>query len=177
MRLQGLFLAMPVAEDKQTTTGSAFPRHPKHFISSAIFTPAPRPAENTNSIPQEFKTTSFDIIKTFDFNVPTGDNLQKPTETSINLEEVREFVRKLNSEEKIKNLDKFPHHLTEKSMVIIVQVHNRPDYFAHLLRSLSKARGIESALLVISHDFYNEYINSLVDAINFCKVSHLAMIN
>lgn len=174
MRLQGLFLAdIPLANDnKQSFTGSVFPRHPKHFISSAIFTPVPRSSQNTDSELQAFLRTSSDNIKTWIYKVPT---VQNPTQIStIKLDEIRKFVQKLNSEQKIKNLDKFPDHLTDKSVVIIIQVHNRPDYFAHLLRSLSRARGIENALLVISHDFYDEYINSLVDAINFCRVSAIS---
>lgn len=163
MRLQGLFLAMPLSNNKQIgTAGSVFP-HQRHYISSILFTPVPRTMDNLQDKLHEIEATKSS------YNIPS---LQiQPTETvPIDVEEVRQFVRKLNSEEKIKNLDKFPGRLKDKSMVIIIQVHNRPDYFAHLLRSLSKVRGIEDALLVTSHDFYNEYINSLVDAINFCKV-------
>eukprot|EP01047_Picozoa_sp_COSAG01_P027751 COSAG01_NODE_1840_length_9078_cov_149.015481_9_plen_54_part_00 len=36
------------------------------------------------------------------------------------------------------------------ALIIVVMVHNRPKYFASVLRSLEKAKGIEKALLVVS---------------------------
>lgn len=174
MRLQGLFLAMPVQnEDKQF--GSVFPKqhHQRHYIN---YNPLPTDLlYSPHSL--EFTTDNFLAARTSRKHVvlPTPNlilpSLGQGSEPPLDIENVRKIIQNINSKERIKNFDKFPSPLNEKSMVIIVQVHNRPDYFSHLLRSLSAVSGIQDGLLVISHDFYSEFINSLVDAIDFCKVS------
>ncbi|XP_074602354.1 alpha-1,6-mannosyl-glycoprotein 2-beta-N-acetylglucosaminyltransferase [Brevipalpus obovatus] len=54
--------------------------------------------------------------------------------------------------------------------VIVVQVHNRIYYLNLLISSLSKVKGIEKALIIFSHDIFNDEINSLVSNIKFCKI-------
>ena len=44
------------------------------------------------------------------------------------------------------------------------------EYFKELLDSLQRAKGIENAVLVVSHDFYSDTMNELIRRINFCKV-------
>ena len=162
MRLQGVFLAMPVSEDKQPF-GSVFPQqHERHHIYSVIFTAAPRDKDSSNERTSKAFATSNLVLPSIELQT---------TETPINIDKVRHFIQLSNSQQRIKNLDQFPGALTDDSMIIIVQVHNRPDYFSHLLKSLSRARGIGNALLVISHDYYSDFINKMVDAVKFCKVS------
>lgn len=43
----------------------------------------------------------------------------------------------------------------------------------HLIVSLAQVRGIEKALIVFSHDFYNLEIIELVQSIDFCKVMQI----
>ncbi|KRT84641.1 hypothetical protein AMK59_1483, partial [Oryctes borbonicus] len=50
------------------------------------------------------------------------------------------------------------------------QVHDRIKYLRHLIVSLAQAQDISQALLVFSHDIYDEEINNLVQSIDFCKV-------
>ncbi|XP_031561260.1 alpha-1,6-mannosyl-glycoprotein 2-beta-N-acetylglucosaminyltransferase-like [Actinia tenebrosa] len=174
MRLQGLFLAMPVQnEDKQF--GSVLPKqHPKHRIN---YIPLPTDLLSSPRT-SEFTTNNFLAARTSKKHValPTPNLIlpslgdKKGTEPPIDIEKVRKIIQNINSQERIQNFEKFPSPLNENSMIIIIQVHNRPDYFSHLLRSLSAVSGIQDGLLVISHDFYSDFINSLVDAINFCKV-------
>ena len=117
--------------------------------------------ENTNSnIPQE----SLHIIRR-----PTIKISQNKT-VSPEIQKLRDIVRAVNKAEHIRNGDKFGTTLSQKSIVIVVQVHDRGDYFSYLLKSLSRAKGIEDALLVISHDYYAEEINRHVESIDFCKV-------
>ena len=117
--------------------------------------------ENTNSnIPQE----SLRIIRR-----PTIKISQNKT-VSPEIHKLRDIVRAVNKAEHIRNGDKFGTTLSQKSIVIVVQVHDRGDYFSYLLKSLSRAKGIEDALLVISHDYYAEEINRHVESIDFCKV-------
>ena len=95
---------------------------------------------------------------------------------SAEVQKLRDIVRAVNKAEYIRNGDKFGTTLSQKSIVIIVQVHDRGDYFSYLLKSLSRAKGIEDALLVISHDYYSEEINRHVESIDFCKVKwHINM--
>ena len=84
---------------------------------------------------------------------------------------LRDFVRSLNEKQYIRNVDKFGTEFSQSSIVIIIQVHDRVDYFSHLLKSLSRAKGIENAFLVISNDYYSEEINRHVESIDFCRVS------
>ncbi|EEC15707.1 beta-1,2-N-acetylglucosaminyltransferase II, putative, partial [Ixodes scapularis] len=57
--------------------------------------------------------------------------------------------------------------------VILVQVHDRWHYLQHLLESLSRAQGIEKALLIISHDYYDSHVDLLPTTISFCKVMQI----
>lgn len=113
-----------------------------------------------NNIPQESSHT---------IRRPTV-KISKNTTVSPEIQKLRDIVRKVNEAEFIRNGDKFGTTLSEGSIVIIVQVHDRADYFSYLLKSLGRAKGIEKALLVISHDYYSEEINRRVEAIDFCKV-------
>uniref|UniRef100_A0A1A9VZ14 Alpha-1,6-mannosyl-glycoprotein 2-beta-N-acetylglucosaminyltransferase n=1 Tax=Glossina brevipalpis TaxID=37001 RepID=A0A1A9VZ14_9MUSC len=63
--------------------------------------------------------------------------------------------------------------LREDSIVIVIQVHTRLTYLRYLIKSLSKARGISSVLLIFSHDYYDRNINDLVQSVDFCKVMQI----
>lgn len=120
---------------------------------------------------------------------PEGNNAQAATKGNINLSpqaetikrlnrtvvpevaKLREFVRSANAAEFIRNKEKFGSKFSQNSVVIIVQIHDRVDYFSRLLTSLSRAKGIEDALLIISSDFYTEEVIKHVDSIDFCRVS------
>lgn len=64
----------------------------------------------------------------------------------------------------------FLHYCFECLLINILQIHDRITYLRHLIVSLAQARGISQALLVFSHDYYDEEINSLVQSVDFCKV-------
>lgn len=51
----------------------------------------------------------------------------------------------------------------------LLQVHTRIQYLRETIYSLSKARGIEDAILIFSHDYYDTEINSFIRGIDFCK--------
>lgn len=53
------------------------------------------------------------------------------------------------------------------------QVHTRITYLRHLIVSLAQAKEIETALLIFSHDFYDDDINDLVESIDFCKTMQI----
>lgn len=56
--------------------------------------------------------------------------------------------------------------------VIVIQVHDRWMYLTYLLDSLSRTDGIQKALIVFSHDYYDQHVIHLPSAVKFCKVSH-----
>lgn len=54
-------------------------------------------------------------------------------------------------------------------LIIAYYVYNRPSYFQQSLESLSRVKGIEDCLLIISHDSANEDMHQLVYNISFTK--------
>ena len=54
--------------------------------------------------------------------------------------------------------------------MLYLKVHDRITYLRHLIISLAQAQDISQTLLVFSHDYYDEEINSLIQSIDFCKV-------
>ncbi|XP_069493497.1 alpha-1,6-mannosyl-glycoprotein 2-beta-N-acetylglucosaminyltransferase [Ambystoma mexicanum] len=78
----------------------------------------------------------------------------------------------LNFDQTIKNIDKIPSR-PEEDVVVVVQVHNRPDYLNLLIDSLRQAKGIENVLLVFSHDFWSAEINHIIAAVDFCQVMQI----
>ena len=85
------------------------------------------------------------------------------------LELLRQRLVSLNQEEKILNSDKFP-PLASDDIILIVQVHKRLGYLKQLFESLRAARDIGKVLLVVSHDYYYDEMNQLVETVDFCKV-------
>lgn len=80
-------------------------------------------------------------------------------------------IWEINRQQTILNLDKFDLSASDSTVVIVVQVHNRPEYLHHLISSLKKARDIEKTLLILSHDYFSEELNEIIAAIDFCPVS------
>ena len=119
------------------------------------------------SVTQEVAKTS--VRAKVEVRAPTIRFRNRTVSSEINI--LREIVKLHNRREHTRNLEKFPDPVTEDTVVIVVQVHNRPDYFNHLVRSIGKANGIHNAILVISHDLYSDEMNKVVDSIDFCKVS------
>ena len=120
-------------------------------------------SENINiNIPQEsLRVTTKRPTLNFSLNKSVEPEILK----------LRHFVRTLNEAQFIRNGDKFGTTLSPGSIVIIIQVHDRIDYFSHLLNSLRRSRGIGDALLIVSHDYYSVEMNKLVESIDFCRVS------
>lgn len=58
--------------------------------------------------------------------------------------------------------------LSPKLLVILIQVHSRLIYLKELIYSLKNVRHIEKALVIFSHDIYDDEINEIVKSIKFC---------
>ncbi|EDV99201.1 GH13722, partial [Drosophila grimshawi] len=85
------------------------------------------------------------------------------------LSKVKHRIKFQNNEQLVLNEMNFG-PIEKDTVIIVIQVHRRINYLKHLISSLSKAWGISQALLVFSHDYYDEDINELVQNIDFCKV-------
>lgn len=72
-----------------------------------------------------------------------------------------------NYKQHVRNADRFP---GDPQLVLVVQVHNRPKYLELLIKSLERAAEVHSFLLIFSHDYISEEINTMVQRITFCKV-------
>uniref|UniRef100_T1J8R2 Alpha-1,6-mannosyl-glycoprotein 2-beta-N-acetylglucosaminyltransferase n=2 Tax=Strigamia maritima TaxID=126957 RepID=T1J8R2_STRMM len=96
-------------------------------------------------------------------------NLNMTSREGLNLSDIKLAIDSANAEEKIWNYAQFG-PLEENDIVIVVQVHTRLLYLRHLISSLQKSKHIEKVLLIFSHDVYYPEINSVIQAIDFCKV-------
>ncbi|XP_033633309.1 alpha-1,6-mannosyl-glycoprotein 2-beta-N-acetylglucosaminyltransferase-like [Asterias rubens] len=83
-------------------------------------------------------------------------------------ERIRQAALDINSKEEVHNLARFPSRSNE-SIVLLVMVHKRLEYLRYLINSLRKVRGIGDALIIFSHDYYDEEINALIKTVDFCQ--------
>ena len=58
-------------------------------------------------------------------------------------------------------------------LVILVQVHNRIEYLKEVIDAMSRVKYIDDSLVIFSHDFENEKINSLIEGIDFCSTMQI----
>ncbi|XP_019880285.1 alpha-1,6-mannosyl-glycoprotein 2-beta-N-acetylglucosaminyltransferase isoform X2 [Aethina tumida] len=96
-----------------------------------------------------------------------GDAAYRPI--SPNISDIKKNLAQYNLQQVVYNEDIFGPLLND-SVVIVIQIHDRITYLRHLIVSLAQARDISQALLVFSHDYYDEEINALIQSIDFCKV-------
>lgn len=81
--------------------------------------------------------------------------------------ELSQSVYRANYKQVVLNAETFP---GEPQLVLVVQVHNRPEYLKLLIKSLQRAAEVDGLLLIFSHDYFSEEINAVVQGITFCKV-------
>lgn len=78
-------------------------------------------------------------------------------------------IHHANKEQVIINSDLFG-EVTNNTIVIVIQVHDRLEYLRQLIRSFSVAAGIDQTLLIFSHDVWDSKLNDLIRSIDFCLV-------
>lgn len=83
------------------------------------------------------------------------------------LSQLTESIYAANLKQRILNADKYPE---EPQLVLVVQVHDRAEYLKLLIRSLEISNQASTFLLILSHDFFSEEIEAIVQGITFCKV-------
>ncbi|KAE9621215.1 hypothetical protein Lal_00000658 [Lupinus albus] len=99
-----------------------------------------------------------------DLKVRVRDNLPKQNELSRRLDNLNRLPPK--------NSDLYP-NLGKDRIVIVLYVHNRPQYLRVVVDSLSRVEGINETLLIVSHDGYFEDMNKIIDRIRFCQVKQI----
>ncbi|KAM9778705.1 alpha-1,6-mannosyl-glycoprotein 2-beta-N-acetylglucosaminyltransferase-like [Syngnathus typhle] len=100
-------------------------------------------------------------------NQGTRSNDRVKFDFSGSLSELIQSVFRANYKQHILNAERFP---GEPQLVLVVQVHNRPEYLKLLIKSFEKAAEVHSFLLIFSHDYFSAEINAIVQGITFCKV-------
>ncbi|KAI4329832.1 hypothetical protein MLD38_028175 [Melastoma candidum] len=71
-----------------------------------------------------------------------------------------------------RNRDLFP-SLAGDHVIIVLYVHNRPQYLRMVVESLSQVVGIGETLLIVSHDGYFHEMNKIIEGIRFCQVKQI----
>ena len=128
-----------------------------------------RKSLSTNDLSQTNRTNSTKShpdLRTLLPKLDAPPSLNEPDSLQL----LRDKLVKLNLDERILNADRFP-PLASDGLVIIIQAHKRVGYLRQLFGSLKAAQGIDKVLLVISHDYYYDEMNELVESVDFCRVS------
>jgi len=99
-------------------------------------------------------------------NTKTEENTVGDTEDILN------NIHTENNAQVINNRDLYG-PVTNSTVVIAVQVHNRITYLRYLIQSLSQAAGISKTLIIFSHDVWDEEINSLIKSIDFTQTMQI----
>ena len=155
--------AVKQLEKPETARVKGNSRSPKQVNEEVLKTPVL--SEDTESVAKyknPSNNTKPSIPQAYEDPLPS-----MPGPNSLQL--LQEILVNANKAQTIRNSKKFP-ALSEDSLVLIVQVHKREGYLKQLLESLKVARGIEKVLLVISHDYYYDDMNKLIESVDFCPV-------
>ncbi|KAF9808244.1 hypothetical protein SFRURICE_003021 [Spodoptera frugiperda] len=90
-------------------------------------------------------------------------------ETMQQILNIKSQIKDINLAQTVHNTHLGPITDNLDSHVIVVLVHSDAYYFGQLLQTLKVAEGIKDALLIFSHDYFSESINSLIKDIRFAK--------
>ncbi|CAD5216921.1 unnamed protein product [Bursaphelenchus okinawaensis] len=120
-----------------------------------------------------------DFMKTLNITVNDSRQLAGVTlDSPVDRKALLESVEYLNHHHKVLNEEEFGKITPDNvESILVIQVHNRPEYLKYLIESLSKARGIQKSLLVFSHDIHHNEINQLIKSINFTRAIQIVYPN
>lgn len=111
-------------------------------------------------------------VTRFTTNIPIKCNEISTTPTKGDTENIQQLITNNNKVQKIRNHDQYG-PITNETILITIQVHNRISYLTHLIDSLKETNDIQKSLLIFSHDVFDNRINELVEKINFCMVMQI----
>ncbi|XP_063545184.1 alpha-1,6-mannosyl-glycoprotein 2-beta-N-acetylglucosaminyltransferase isoform X3 [Cydia strobilella] len=139
--------------------------------SETLVTPAREELMNGNDTSEQVLALVPQELHKY-LTVHPRNNTANSTDLPKNITEIRRAIKRYNDAQTIYNEDIYGPVLND-TVIIAIQVHTRLTYLRHLIVSLAQARDIERTLLVFSHDYYDEEINSLVRTIDFTKVMQI----
>ncbi|XP_024233854.1 alpha-1,6-mannosyl-glycoprotein 2-beta-N-acetylglucosaminyltransferase [Oncorhynchus tshawytscha] len=102
--------------------------------------------------------------------VVAQENMLPDDKAKFHYSSVPELIKSIynaNYKQYVQNANKYS---GETKLVLVIQVHNRPDYLKILIKSLENVAEVHNLLLIFSHDYFSEEINYIVQGITFCKV-------
>ncbi|KAG9158543.1 hypothetical protein Leryth_021600 [Lithospermum erythrorhizon] len=109
---------------------------------------------------------TFDSIGNFSYSQFSRYKSKLPTQNDLSV-----MLDRRNQLPPI-NMGLYP-KLAEGHIVIVLYVHNRPQYLRVVVDSLSQVEGISETLLIVSHDGYFDEMNKIVQSIRFCQVKQI----
>ncbi|XP_049374663.1 alpha-1,6-mannosyl-glycoprotein 2-beta-N-acetylglucosaminyltransferase [Solanum verrucosum] len=118
----------------------------------------------TNTISSLINSDIYESTESIEIIEPKIPKLLLQNELSVSLHKRNQIPPR--------NLDLYP-KLVKVHVVIVLYVHNRPQYLQIVIDSLSRVEGISETLLIVSHDGYFEEMNKIVEGIKFCQVKQI----
>jgi len=97
------------------------------------------------------------------------EELRQDEKEDISIEDILKNIYEANYNQVLRNEERFG-PISNSTIVIVIQVHNRLVYLRQLIESLRIARDIDKTLLVFSHDVWDVAINRLVRSIDFARL-------
>lgn len=129
--------------------------------------------DNEDSGNKDLKSGQNSLAGEREHGLPNDSNSREESSfEKFNISEIMLNIEEANREQAIRNDDIFG-PITNDTVIILIQVHNRLTYLRHLITSLSLSRDIDNTLLIFSHDVWDEEINKLVRLINFSAVMQI----
>jgi len=92
--------------------------------------------------------------------------------SDLKIARILDKIKLVNEEQSIRNEDIFG-PVTNATVIVAIQCHNRLQYLRQLVISLSQAAGIDKTLIVFSHDYWDDAINDLVNSVDFAKTMQI----
>lgn len=99
----------------------------------------------------------------------------KIPEKQLSEDEVRKLtlkVEQLNAHIEVINWDMY-RPVNSETTIIVIHVQKDVERLQYLIISLGQVKHIHQVLLIFSHSYYDDIINSLVKSIDFCKVMQI----
>ena len=157
-----------------------------HIITAAPSLPHNLPVEAAATFLAGIKRSSSKEVPSTSSTPPNAKQSEMKTEPKISLPkktqitpkainvsdhkiaQILDKIKLANKEQRIRNEDIFG-PVTNATVIVAIQCHNRLQYLRQLVISLSRASGIDKMLIVFSHDYWDNDINNLVNSIDFAK--------
>lgn len=95
---------------------------------------------------------------------------KETSEAVLDATEVRKIIQSHN--ETILNQDIYE-NFKSSDPIIVIMVDKDVTYLKYLIMSLEHVRGIQDALVIFSHSYYDVNVNRLIEKIDFCRVMQI----